>query len=476
MSGFLAGIVVVNIVGMGLFLSYALLRSRQPRLVAAIVEGDGSAPILEEVLEDSSNVEPDSDAKNVMAEAMAIYGSRGEAAYEEVDTAPIDESPIVRLANVVIQLAIKHGASHIHVEPDARGVRVRYRIDGILYEWMQMPRYIQAPLAGRYKVMAEMSMAGSGLPQEGQIGITYDGRPYNLRVATLPTRYGERFTMRIYDHQSARRPLHQLGLLPDPMQSLLEIAEKPRGLILFVGPNGSGKTTTAYSLMNHINLVSRNMLTVEAAPEYVLSGITQTYADPKNGRTFGTLIESFLLQDPDVILLDEIRDAETMRLALEAARSHLVLTTMFATDAPAALDKLVDMGFPPSLLSETIQGIVTQRIGRKACFHCKVLEEVSATELHDFGLRPEPPYEQVSIARIAGCERCRQTGYLGRIGFYSFLPMDDYIGTQLLHRSAMFSLREAIRQKEPYPIRQDALIKILEGITTMDEVRRIGLT
>ena len=422
----------------------------------------------------------DADAKSVMAEAMALYGARGDAASddgEEAATKVAEEAPIIRLANTIIQQAIKEKASDIHIEPDKRHVRIRYRIDGVLHETMTMPKYIQAPLVARYKIMSEMNIAERRVPQDGRIGISYESKPFDLRVSCLPNLFGEKIVMRILDKSSVMIGLNKLGFTAEVQDQLVELSQQPNGMLLSTGPTGSGKTTTQYSLLNLLNSIERNILTIEDPCEYQLSGITQVQVNKKAGLTFSTALRSFLRQDPDIIMVGEMRDLETASIAVESALTgHLVLSTLHTNDAPSATLRLIDMGVEPFLVSATVVGILAQRLGRKICNGCKEFYEVDAVELRRFGFKPEDPGQKVQLARGKGCELCRYTGYKGRIGFYELLRMNAEIAEMVIRRAPLADLKDAAKANGMHELREDGLVKVLEGLTTPDEVMRVVFT
>lgn len=421
-----------------------------------------------------------SDAKADLAMAMAQYSALKDREIKDDDEDVVkasDDAPIVRLANTIIQQAIKERASDIHIEPDRRGVRVRYRIDGVLHETMQMPKYIQMPVTARYKIMAEMNIAERRLPQDGRIGIKYDGKDYDLRVSCLPNLHGEKIVMRILDKSSVMIGLNKLGFTPEVQAKLEELAMQPNGMILSTGPTGSGKTTTQYSLLNKLNTIEKNILTVEDPCEYQLSGITQVQVNKKAGLTFASALRSFLRQDPDIIMVGEMRDLETAEIAVESALTgHLVLSTLHTNDAPSATIRLIDMGIEPFLISATVIGVLAQRLGRRICPNCKEFYEEEAINLRRFGFKVEDPHQKVQLARGRGCEACRYTGYKGRIGFYELMTMNSEIAEMIVRRAPLTELKEAAKANGMKELREDGLIKVLEGLTTPDEVMRVVFT
>lgn len=389
----------------------------------------------------------------------------------------VNEAPIVRVANTVIQQAILQAASDIHVEPDRRGVRIRYRIDGVLSEVMTLPRYIHPPLVSRYKIMSDMNIAERRIPQDGRIAISFQNKDYDLRVSCLPTLHGEKIVMRILDKSSVLIGLNKLGFFPETQAALETIITQPNGMILSTGPTGSGKTTTQYSVLNKINSVERNIITIEDPVEYQLPGINQVQVHRKAGLTFASGLRSFLRQDPDIIMVGEIRDLETAEIAIESSLTgHLVLSTLHTNDAPSAVTRLVDMGVEPYLVSATLIGVLAQRLARRICNNCREAYEVPGHELRRFGYKPEDENEMVTLHRGAGCEVCSGRGFKGRLGIYEMMLINDEIADMMVRRSPLSEIRESARANGMSLLREDGLRKVLEGVTTPDEVMRVVFT
>jgi len=416
---------------------------------------------------------------SLVSSDVETYKSRENASDEPATTDDdlVDQAPIIRVANTIIQQAIKDGASDIHVEPDRKGVRVRYRVDGVLHEMMRLPRYIHPPLISRYKILSDMNIAERRVPQDGRIPISYEGKEYDLRVSCLPTLHGEKIVMRILDKSSVLLGLNKLGFTPETQAQLESIITQPNGMILSTGPTGSGKTTTQYSVLNKINSVEVNILTIEDPVEYQLPGISQVHVNRRAGLTFASALRAFLRQDPDIIMVGEIRDLETAEIAIEAALTgHLVLSTLHTNDAPSAATRLVDMGVEPFLISATVIGVLAQRLARKVCSNCRYSYEVPAKELRHFGFKPESDDQMVTLWRGKGCELCRQTGYKGRTGLHEMMLMNDEIAELIVRRAPQADIREAARANGMKLLREDGLVKVLEGITTPEEVRRVVFT
>ncbi|HEY3284113.1 MAG TPA: ATPase, T2SS/T4P/T4SS family [Armatimonadota bacterium] len=410
---------------------------------------------------------------------VETYKSRENLQDDDVQAAVTDaeQAPIIRVANAVIQQAIKDGASDIHVEPDRRGVRCRYRVDGVLHEAMTLPRYIHPPLISRYKIMSDMNIAERRVPQDGRIPISYEGKEYDLRVSCLPTLHGEKIVMRILDKSSVLIGLGKLGFFPETQAQIESIITQPNGMILTTGPTGSGKTTTQYSVLHKINNVEVNILTIEDPVEYQLPGISQVHVNRKAGLTFASALRSFLRQDPDIIMVGEIRDLETAEIGIEAALTgHLVLSTLHTNDAPSAVTRLVDMGVEPYLISAVVIGILAQRLCRKVCLNCRYTYEVPAHDLRRFGYKPESDDQMVQLVKGRGCEICKQTGYKGRLGIHELMLINDEIQELIVRRAPLADVREAARANGMSLLREDGLKKVLEGVTTPEEVMRVVFT
>ncbi len=412
-------------------------------------------------------------------DAIDSYKSRGDADEEDVDAMAkvAEEAPIIKVANIIIQQAVGMGASDIHIEPDRRHVRVRYRVDGVLHEEMTVPKYIQAPLISRFKIMADMNIAERRIPQDGRIGVRKDGKDFDLRVSCLPTVYGEKIVCRILDKSSVMIGLTKLGFAPENLARLEDLIVQPNGMILLTGPTGSGKTTTLYSVLHKINSIDKNIITVEDPVEYQLNGISQVQVNNKAGLTFSTALRSFLRQDPDIIMVGEMRDLETGEIAVEAALTgHLVLSTLHTNNAPSAVIRMVDMGLEPYLISATVIGVIAQRLARRVCTNCKEEYQAPASELRILGYQPKEKDEVVTLARGRGCELCRHTGYKGRTGVHEMMCMNDEIAELVVRRAPLADIREASRANGMTELRQDGLEKVLAGITTAEEVRKVVFT
>ncbi len=389
-----------------------------------------------------------------------------------------EQAPIIKLANALIQQGIVDGASDIHVEPQERSVRVRYRVDGVLMEAMTVPRNLMAALISRLKIMADMNIAERRIPQDGRIEIRNANKNYDLRVSSIPTPWGEKMVMRILDKSSVMLGLEKLGFTDRNQLQIEELTNQPNGMFLCTGPTGSGKTTTQYSVLNRLNTVGVNIITVEDPIEYQLNGIAQVQVNRKAGLTFATGLRAFLRQDPDIIMVGEMRDLETAEIAIEASLTgHLVLSTLHTNDAPSATLRMIDMGVEPYLISATVIGVLAQRLARKLCVHCKEPYEVPAVDLRRFGMTDIMDADQmVTIYKPVGCENCRMTGYRGRMGIHELMLMNAEIAELVVRRAPLNDIKEAAKANGMKELREDGLHKVLTGVTDPQEVMRVVFT
>ena len=389
-----------------------------------------------------------------------------------------EEAPIIKIAKVVIQRAITERASDIHIEPYRDRVRIRYRIDGILHDIMQVPKYVQAPLISRFKIMSEMNIAERRVPQDGRIHVRHLGKDYDLRSSVIPTTQGEKFVMRILDKGSVQVGLEELGLDAEMLAEMERLIHQPNGMILSTGPTGSGKTTTQYSFLNRINSVEINIITIEDPVEYQLDGIAQVHVNRKAGLTFAVALKYFLRQDPDVILVGEIRDLETSEIAIQAALTgHLVLSTLHTNDAPSTVTRLVDMGVEPFLISSSVICSMSQRLARKVCTQCKESYKPRADLLLGFGFDPDAPENRdFEFFHGKGCDYCRNTGYRGRIGIFELMTMNGEIAELIVKRASAGQVKEAALAAGMTTLQKDGFRKVLRGVTTIEELTRIVFT
>ncbi len=384
-----------------------------------------------------------------------------------------EEAPVVRLVNLVISQAIGDGASDIHMEPHRRSVQVRYRVDGLLHDVMTPPKQLQAAIVSRLKIMANLDIAERRIPQDGRIHVVIENKEYDLRVSTLPTVFGEKVVMRILDQSSTRLGLNKLGFNTATLEVWEGMAAKPYGMILVSGPTGSGKTTTLYSTLYKINTTDKNILTVEDPVEYQLPRVNQVQVNPKAGLTFANGLRSFLRQDPDIIMVGEIRDKETAEIAIQASLTgHLVLSTIHTNDAPSATTRLVDMGVEPFLISSSILGVLAQRLARTICTNCREAYAPPVEALHRLGLKPEQG-EEILFYRGKGCDRCKGSGYKGRYGIFELMPMSEAIRELVLKGASADQIRQQAVAEGMKTLADDGILKVLEGATTIDELLRV---
>jgi len=390
-----------------------------------------------------------------------------------------EEAPIIRLANLIINQAVTDRASDIHIEPYKDKVVVRYRIDGVLHEIMDMPKRVQAPLISRFKIMANMDIAEKRVPQDNRISASIQGKEYDFRVSTLPLVHGEKVVLRILDKGNVMIGLNKLGFLPDTLSSLEDICSRTYGIILVTGPTGSGKSTTLYSILNKIMSSERNIITVEDPVEYEIPGINQCNVNVKAGMTFAAALRAMLRQDPDVIMVGEMRDSETATIAMEAALTgHLVLSTLHTNDAASAATRLMDMGVEPFLIASSIIAVQAQRLVRTICTKCRESYAVPREVLVRYGF---PLREDISsgsegslnLYRGAGCDHCLHTGYKGRTGIHELMIYTDEIRDRILKKEPAHVLRSLAIQNGMRTLPEDALQKILHGNTTVEEVLRV---
>lgn len=385
----------------------------------------------------------------------------------------VDEAPIVRVVNLIISQAISDGASDIHIEPEMKQVRVRYRVDGVLHDVMTPPKHIQAPMVSRIKIMAQLDIAERRVPQDGKIHLRHENREYDLRVSTCPTVHGEKVVMRILDKSSVLLGLNKLGFYPDTQKLFEQAVEKPYGMILVTGPTGSGKSTTLYACLNKLNIESRNILTIEDPVEYQLPGINQVQVNEKAGLTFAGALRSFLRQDPDIIMVGEVRDSETSKIAIEAALTgHLVLSTLHTNDSAGAMTRMIEMGVEPFLVASSVICIQAQRLGRLICPNCKEAYTPPVEAVKQFGLAAFTDGD-INFYRGRGCEYCKMQGYKGRVGIFELLWVSDRIRSLVLQHCSSSEIRQAAIEEGMRSMSDDALRKVLDGLTTIEECLRV---
>ncbi len=389
---------------------------------------------------------------------------------------PVEGVSAARILDLVMMQAISDRASDIHIEPDEKSLRIRFRIDGILYETMTLPKAVHPSLTARIKILAEMDIAETRLPQDGNFNVRMDQRGFEIRVSTFPTIYGENVVLRLLDQTSPLFTLEELGFSEEMLNQFKQLLRKTTGMILVTGPTGSGKTTTLYASLNLINSVDKNIITIEDPVEYRLPLIRQTQINPKAGITFATGLRSILRQDPDVIMVGEIRDLETAQIAVQAALTgHLVLSTLHTNDAPEAITRLLDIGVEPYLISSSVIGVLAQRLVRTICPHCKTSlpgDEITLKELKGMNLKLDTPFV---LYRGKGCKQCKQSGYLGRTGIYELLVVDESIKRLISEKASSELIRLTAREKTGLKsLREDGLLKVVKGITSREEVNRVA--
>jgi type IV pilus assembly protein PilB len=384
----------------------------------------------------------------------------------------VEDTPAIKLLNLIMTQAIRDGASDIHLEPDENSLRTRYRIDGLLHEVSSLPKDLQSAVISRIKVMGNMDIAETRAPQDGRYNTKMEGKDIELRISSFPTIYGENLVIRILDQSTALMGLESLEFSPETLRDYEALIKKPHGIILIVGPTGSGKTTTLYASLNTISCSEKNIITIEDPVEYRLNLIRQTQINPKAKVTFATAIRSVLRQDPDVIMVGEIRDLETAETAIRAALTgHLVFTTLHTNDASGALTRLMDMGVEPYMTSSSVLGALAQRLVRTICPKCKESYPAEEKVIDNLALSKT---EDLFFFRGKGCNNCRQTGYKGRNALFEFLVVNDPIRDLILKRAPSTMIKDAARETLGMKtLWEDGIDKVLKGITTIEEVSRV---
>ncbi len=409
------------------------------RIAAAYAGGESSAAAV------IGEVESGVDLSRMMQELPAV---------EDLLEAA-DDAPIIRMLNALLTQAAKDGASDIHIEPYERSSSVRFRVDGTLREVVQPNRALHAAMISRLKIMAELDIAEKRLPQDGRISLRIGGRAIDVRVSTLPSSHGERAVLRLLDKTESRFTLEGLGMDGEVLKAFARLIQQPHGIVLVTGPTGSGKTTTLYASLGRVDTATTNVLTVEDPVEYELPGIGQTQVNPKIDLTFAKALRAILRQDPDVIMIGEIRDFETAQIAIQASLTgHLVLATVHTNDAPSSVTRLIDMGVEPFLLSSTLLGVLAQRLVRKLCPRCRLQDPQGAW-------------------RPVGCDHCAHTGYKGRTGVYELMSVDAQVQTLIHNRAAEQDLVAAARVAGLRSMREDGERLVHEGVTSLEEVIRV---
>ena len=433
----------------------------------------------------------------IKEEIQRYYGSEGETIQdvlgvfgEKMELLPIGEAvtdistlqelasraPVIKLLNMILLQGVKEKASDIHFEPFEQDYRIRYRVDGVLYEVARPPKNLSLGLSSRIKVMANLDIAERRLPQDGRIMITIEGKSVDLRISTLPTIFGESVVMRVLDRTIVSLSIDDIGMLDDTKKKIRNLIQKPNGIILATGPTGCGKTTTLYGCMREINKIEYKVITTEDPVEYDLKGIIQVPINAKVGLTFATSLRHILRQDPDIIMVGEIRDAETAQIAIQASiTGHLVFSTIHTNDAAGTITRLVDMNVEPFLVTSTLEAVLAQRLVRKICEYCKEEYTPEPEILADLGMDPEAAKGK-KFHRGAGCVKCNNSGYKGRTGIYEFLVLNDKIRALVLERAHVALIKEAAIQGGMKTLLADGLEKVFLSITTLEEVLKEAQT
>ncbi len=382
------------------------------------------------------------------------------------------DAPIIKLVNHILSQSIKARASDIHIEPYQDSFKVRYRVDGILYDLLSPPKWIQPALTSRIKVMSKLNIAEKRLPQDGRFEVRIGSQMIDVRVSTLPIQYGERVVMRLLNKSSSIFELNEIGLSQAQLKLIKELVSSPNGIVLVTGPTGSGKTTTLYSVLSSINTPDINIITIEDPVEYQLKGISQIQVNPKIELTFARGLRSIMRQDPDVILIGEIRDRETSEIAVQSALTgHLVFSTLHTNDSASAITRLVDIGVEPFLISSSLLAVIAQRLVRVLCEHCKEPYKPDMT-LQALGVRPDR-LGKYTFYRAKGCDKCFHTGYRGRIGIYEIMIMGHKLKTLIQRTYDSYQIKQEALKLGMVTLRRDGIEKVLKGITTIEEVIRV---
>ena len=396
------------------------------------------------------------------------------------------EAPVARIVSTILEYAVKSRASDVHIEPQEENVRIRYRIDGILQEKYILPRNVHDAVASRIKILSALKIDEKRVPQDGRFFFSSDGNDVDLRVSTLPTTYGEKIVMRLLKKSQKVPTLPELGLRGLALKNLMTSIERPHGIIIVCGPTGSGKTTTLYSVLDIVSTSKVNVMTIEDPVEYQMKGVNQVQVNVQAGLTFASALRSFLRQDPNVIMVGEIRDTETAELAINAALTgHLVFSTLHTNDASGVPPRLLDMGVEPFLLVSSLNCVVGQRVLRKVCHDCVTQAEIPPEIESELKTTLGPIYKMIEerwqkdgkklmLPKIVGCEKCNNTGYLGRIAIYEVMPVTERLSKLIVEKVAASEIQKQAMEEGMLTMKQDGYVKVLEGVTTLDEVLRVA--
>jgi type IV pilus assembly protein PilB len=425
-----------------------------------------------------SRTESVTDVVSAMAGDAKFASLAGRGASIDLDAVleAAEDNKIIKLLNLVLMQAIKDRASDIHFEPFEDEFKMRYRIDGVLYEMVPPPKHLGPAITSRIKVMANLDIAERRLPQDGRIELQVAGHPVDLRVSVLPTMHGESVVMRVLDRSNVELSLDRIGLPPDDFTLISRLISKPNGIVIVTGPTGSGKTTTLYAALATLNSPEVKILTAEDPVEYDIDGLCQVQVNPEVELTFAKALRSFLRQDPDIILVGEIRDLETAQIAVQASLTgHLVFSTLHTNDAPSSIVRLLDLGLEPFLVTATLEAIIAQRLVRTICPKCKEQFQPTEEQLMELELRPEQVRGR-SFYRGRGCENCNGSGYRGRMGLFEILVMDDELREMVMKQASTAAVRAECRKKGMRTLREAGMAAIYNGQTTIDEVVRETLS
>jgi type IV pilus assembly protein PilB len=381
------------------------------------------------------------------------------------------ETPIVKLVNALLSQAVTHGASDVHFEAEARDMRVRIRVDGVLEEIAKIPGRMVPGVVSRIKIMCELDISERRLPQDGRVGLNVEGKQIDIRVVTLPTVHGESVVMRILDRSNVLIEIPKLGLDDYSLQRLRTATRHAHGSVLVTGPTGSGKSTTLYAVLNSLNTPDKNIVTIEDPVEYQLDGVTQVAVNPRSGLTFAAGLRAMMRADPDIIMVGEIRDRETAQISIEAALTgHLLLSTLHTNDAPSSITRLIEMGIESFLVASSVRCVVAQRLARVLCTGCKRPVTLEADLLTRAGFNAS---HHIEAFEAGGCPRCSGSGYRGRIGIYEIMPVSDTIRDLALHSASSDAIMDTARAEGMRTLRADAFEKVKQGVTAVDEVLRV---
>ncbi len=411
---------------------------------------------------------------------------RDEKSVEEASKKVSSEAPVAKIVSTILEYAVKSRASDVHIEPQEENVRIRYRIDGILQEKYILPRNVHEAVVSRIKILSSLKIDEKRVPQDGRFFFSADGNDVDLRVSTLPTTYGEKVVMRLLKKSQKVPTLPDLGLRGLALKNLMDAIERPHGIIVVCGPTGSGKTTTLYSVLDKVATPKVNVVTIEDPVEYQMKGVNQVQVNVQAGLSFATALRSFLRQDPNIIMVGEIRDTETAELAINASLTgHLVFSTLHTNDAAGVPPRMLDMGVEPFLLVSSLTCVVGQRVLRKVCPDCISESDIPPEIEADMKTTLGPIYEMIKdkwakdgkpmkIPKIVGCEKCNNTGYLGRIAIYEVMPMSEKIAKLVVERSTAGDIQKQAMDEGMLTMKQDGYVKVLEGVTTVEEVIRVA--